>query len=267
LIFSQRRALRAWQDLRRNEVMSTLDEGDVCHGEVTDLTDFGAFVDLGGADGLVHVSELSWKRVDNPRQVLKVGQEIDVYVLNVDRQRKRIALSCKRLQPDPWTLVDEHYEIGQLTEGRVTRVLDFGAFVELDLGIEGLLHVSEMIGTPELQPSQIVEPGQAVLVKIIRIESKRRRVALSAKQVRQNEWERWISQKQAAQEVAIEEADAAASSTPQPETEPIASVAEPPVTAEITPDAAPDVAMDQAATEVQEEPAEPGDVEAEDTQA
>ena len=96
LIFSQRRALRAWQDLRRNEVMSTINEGDVCHGEVTDLTDFGAFVDLGGADGLVHVSELSWKRVDNPRQVLNVGQEIDVYVLNVDRQRKRIALIRKR---------------------------------------------------------------------------------------------------------------------------------------------------------------------------
>jgi len=210
LIFSQRRALRAWQELKREQVINQLTEGEVRHGQVTDITSFGAFVDLGGADGLVHVSELSWKRVDNPREVLSVGQEVDVYVLNIDRERKRIALSLKKLEPDPWTLVDDHYRVGQLVEGRVTRVLDFGAFIELDLGIEGLLHVSEMIGTPELQPAEILQRGDTPLVKIIRIDTRRRRIALSAKQVRQNEWERWMAEQQAARLAAKAEAEAAA---------------------------------------------------------
>ena len=200
LIFSQRRALRAWQERQREMIMSQLTEGETQRGRVTDITSFGAFVDLGGADGLIHVSELSWSRVDNPGQVLKIGDEIDVYILSVDRERKRIALSLKKLQPDPWTLVDDHYQKEQLVEGRVTRVLDFGAFVELDLGIEGLLHSSEMIGTPELHPADIVHPGETLLVKIIRIDSQRKRLALSARQVRQDEWERWVAEQQAARE-------------------------------------------------------------------
>jgi small subunit ribosomal protein S1 len=177
--------------------MSELTEGETRHGRVTSITNFGAFVDLGGADGLIHVSELSWSRVDNPRQVLKVGDELDVYVLDVDQRRKRIALSLKKLQPDPWTIVDDHYQAGQLIEGRVTRVLDFGAFVELDIGVEGLLHASEMIGTPELTPPDIVHPGEKLLVKVIRIDSRRKRLALSARQVRKSEWERWVAEQQA----------------------------------------------------------------------
>ncbi|NIV33387.1 MAG: S1 RNA-binding domain-containing protein, partial [Anaerolineae bacterium] len=133
LILSQRRALRGWQELQRERVMAQLTEGETRRGTVTSITSFGAFVDLGGADGLIHVSEMSWGRVENPRQVLKVGDELDVYVLDVDQERKRIALSLKELQPDPWTQVDDHYRVGQLVEGRVTRVLDFGAFVEVDL--------------------------------------------------------------------------------------------------------------------------------------
>jgi len=210
LIFSQRRALRAWQELQRERVMTQLTEGETRHGKVTDVTSFGAFVDLGGADGLIHVSELSWSRVDNPRQVLKTGDEVNVYVLDVDRKRKRIALSLKKLEPDPWTLVDDHYRVGQLIEGQITRVLDFGAFVKLDLGIEGLLHASEMIGTPELRPSDIVHPGETLLAKIIRIESQRRRLALSARQVRQDEWERWMAEQQAARQAQEEAARKAA---------------------------------------------------------
>jgi len=198
LIFSQRRALRAWQELQRERVMAQLTEGETRHGRVTDITSFGAFVDLGGADGLIHISEISWGRVDNPHQVLKVGQEVDVYVLDLDRQRKRIALSLKKLQPDPWTLVDDHYRQGQLVEGQVTRVLDFGAFIALDLGVEGLLHASEMTGTPEFRPSDIVHPGETLLVKIKSMDSRRRRIALSARQVRQEEWERWVAEQQAA---------------------------------------------------------------------
>jgi small subunit ribosomal protein S1 len=215
LIFSQRRALRAWQELQRGRVMDELREGETRHGKVTSITDFGAFVDLGGADGLIHVSELSWRRVEHPREVLKVGDEVDVFVLNVDRERRRIALSLKKLQPDPWTLVDDHYRAGQLVEGRVTRVVDFGAFVAVDLGIEGLLHAKEMIGTPELSPADIVQAGDTLPVKIIGIDSHRRRLDLSAKQVRQDEWERWMAEQQAAQEAeaaaaepAVEEATA-----------------------------------------------------------
>ncbi|NLE45233.1 MAG: 30S ribosomal protein S1 [Chloroflexi bacterium] len=210
LIFSQRRAMRAWQEKQREQVMQELTEGEVRRGRVSDITGFGAFVDLGGADGLVHVSELSWKRVNNPREVLSIGDEVEVYVLSVDRERKRIALSLKKLQPDPWTQVDDVYHVGQLIEGRVTRVVDFGAFVELDLGIEGLLHASEMIGTPELKPTDIVHPDEVLLVKIIRIESHRRRLALSAKQIRRDEWERWMAQQQIVSEVeAAEESEVA----------------------------------------------------------
>ena len=220
LILSQRRALRAWQELQRERVIAQLTEGETRHGKVTSLTNFGAFVDLGGADGLIHVSELSWGRVDNPRQVLKVGDELDVYVLDVDRQRKRIALSIKKLQPDPWTIVDDHYRVGQLVEGRITRVLDFGAFVELDLGVEGLLHASEMIGTPELKPTDIVHPRETLLVKIIRIDSRRRRLALSARQVRKSEWERWVAEQQTAKEAeaaAAAEAEAEAAAAAEAE--------------------------------------------------
>ncbi len=246
LIFSQRQALREWQELQRMRVMDQLTEGEVRQGRVTDITSFGAFVDLGGADGLIHVSELSWKRVDNPHDVLKVGDEVDVYVLEVDRRRKRIALSLKKLQPDPWTLVDDHYHEGQLVEGKVTRVLDFGAFVELDLGIEGLLHVSEMIGTPELQPSDILHPGETLLVKIIRIESDRRRLALSARQVRKSEWERWVAEQQAAREpeaeAAMPEAEAEAAEPEVTVSEAVGEEAAAPVPETVASEAAEEVA-------------------------
>ncbi len=202
LIFSQRKAQREWQELQRKRVMAALAPGEIRRGRVTSITDFGVFIDLGGADGLIHVSELSWSRVEDPHQLLKVGDEIDVYVLEVDEKQKRIALSLKRLQPDPWTLVSEHYKEGQLVEGRVTRVLDFGAFIELDLGVEGLLHANEMIGTPELSPRDLVHPGDRLPVKIIRIDDRRRRLALSARQVRKGEWERWVAEQQRAQAAA-----------------------------------------------------------------
>lgn len=255
LIFSQRRALRAWQELQRERLMAELTEGETRHGKVTSITNFGAFVDLGGADGLIHVSELSWKRVENPRDVLKIGDEVDVYVLNVDRQRKRIALSLKKLQPDPWTLVDDHYQAGQLTQGCVTRVLDFGAFIEINLGIEGLLHAREMIGTPELTPLDIVHPGEKLLVKIIRIDSRRRRLDLSAKQVRKDEWERWVAEQQTAQEVKEEVAAPEAEAAPGE----VIAVGEPVEEEPLVPEAekAPgEVAEAEVATPITAEPAE-----------
>jgi small subunit ribosomal protein S1 len=258
LIFSQRRAYREWQERRRQQTMAELTEGEVRKGIVTDLTSFGAFVDLGGADGLVHVSELSWRRVNHPREVVRSGQEVEVYVLGVDRQRKRIALSLKRLQPDPWTVVDDEYRVGQLVNGRVTRVLDFGAFVELDTGIEGLLHVSEMIGTPELQPADVVRPKDQIVLKVIRIDSGRKRIGLSAKQVRQNEWERWMVEQlneeaaEAEAEAESAEAESAEAEAPEPsDAEPVDEVLE----AEQPPAAQPEPSAD-APPETDERPQE-----------
>ncbi len=270
LIFSQRRAYREWQERRRQQTMAELTEGEIRHGSVTDLTSFGAFVDLGGADGLIHVSELSWRRVNHPREVLGVGQEVDVYVLSVDRERKRIALSLKKLQPDPWSIVNEHYHVGQLVEGQVTRVLDFGAFIALDLGIEGLLHVSEMIGTPDLQPTDIVKSGDTVLVKVIRIDSDRRRIGLSAKQVRQNEWERWMADQQAAreaEEAAAAEAVAAEAAAAQEAAPPEGPAVEIPSAEETPEEVAAEGAVAEAAAEdveIEVPSAAEGEVEAEE---
>jgi small subunit ribosomal protein S1 len=201
LILSQRQARRAWQKIQRKRVMEELTEGETVTGTVTGITDFGAFVDLGGADGLIHISELSWKQVDDPREVVEVGDEVEVYVLNLDWDRTRIALSLKRLKPNPWSQVAEHYEVGELVEGKVSRVLDFGAFVQLNLGVEGLLHVSEMTGTSQLSPTEILSESQRVLVKIIGIDTHKQRITLSARQVHRDQWERWMSENK----IAVEE--------------------------------------------------------------
>jgi len=220
LILSQRQARRAWQKIQRKRVMEELTEGETVVGTVTGITDFGAFVDLGGADGLIHISELSWKQVDDPREIVEVGDEVEVYVLNLDWDRTRIALSLKRLKPNPWTQVAGHYEVGQLVEGKVSRVLDFGAFVELGLGVEGLLHVSEMTGASQLSPTEILSAGQRVLVKIIGIDTHKQRITLSARQVHRDQWERWMAENK----IAIEEGEEAPEAVEEPEEE--AAVAE-----------------------------------------
>jgi len=217
LILSQRQARRAWQKIQRKRVMEELAEGETVTGTVTGITDFGAFVDLGGADGLIHISELSWKQVDDPREVVEVGDEVEVYVLNLDWDRTRIALSLKRLKPNPWTQVADHYEVGQLVEGKVSRVLDFGAFVQLDLGVEGLLHVSEMTGTSQLSPTEILSEGQRVLVKIIGIDTHKQRITLSARQVHRDQWERWMAENKIAMEEEAVEAVEAEVAVPEAE--------------------------------------------------
>ncbi|MEA3375949.1 MAG: S1 RNA-binding domain-containing protein [Chloroflexota bacterium] len=206
LIFSQRQARRAWQKMQRERVMEELTEGETVTGTVTGITDFGAFVDLGGADGLIHISELSWGQVDDPREVVEVGNEVEVYVLNLDWERTRIALSLKRLKPNPWSQVADQYEVDELVEGKVTRVLDFGAFVELGLGVEGLLHISEMTGTSQLSPTEILKPGQKVLVKIIGIDPHKQRITLSARQVQRDQWEHWMAEHKITGEEAEPEA-------------------------------------------------------------
>src|SRR5262249_21024071 len=154
-------------------------EGDVVTGTVTGLRDFGAFVNLGGADGLIHVSELAWHRVDHPRDVLKIGDEIEVYVLSLDRDTNRIALSRKRLLPDPWSDAMNRYHEGQQVEGTVTNVVDFGAFIALDDGLEGLLHLSEMGDGTLKEPHSYIKKGDRLQLTISRLEPDKRRVGFT----------------------------------------------------------------------------------------
>ena len=168
---------------RRQTLLDKLSPGDICQGNVTNLCSFGAFVDLGGLEGLIHVSELSWGRVEHPKDVLEVGQPVEVYVINVDRSRGRVGLSLKRLQPDPWLFVEERYQVGQIVEGVITHVVDFGAFARVEDGLEGLIHVSELADGGLLSPRNVVNEGDTVKALIINVDSERRRMGLSLRQI------------------------------------------------------------------------------------
>jgi small subunit ribosomal protein S1 len=193
LILSATAAQRQWRKQHRKRLLDELREGEVRRGRVSSLCNFGAFVDLGGADGLVHLSELSWRRVRHPREVVSVGADVEVYVLRLDRERKRIGLSLKRLQPEPWALVEDSYELGQLIEGVVTNVVDFGAFAEIEAGIEGLIHVSELTDGSISHPREVVKKGDLLLLRIIRIDARRKRLGLSLKRVLESEWAEWAA--------------------------------------------------------------------------
>jgi small subunit ribosomal protein S1 len=193
LILSATIAQRQWRKQQRESLLAGLREGEVRKGVVSGLCTFGAFVDLGGADGLIHVSELSWRRVRHPREVLKVGDEVEVYVLRLDPEKKRIGLSLKRLQPEPWALVEDKYELGQLVEGVVTNVVDFGAFAEIEDGVEGLIHVSELADGQISHPRDVVKRGDLLLLRIIRIDTRRKRLGLSLKRVLESEWAEWAA--------------------------------------------------------------------------
>ncbi len=179
LILSERQAIQEKRDVMKERLIEELHEGETRRGRVTSITDFGAFVDIGGADGLVHLSELSWSRVKHPSEVLSVGDEIDVYVLGINAQEKKIALSIKRTQPEPWSRVAAIYEVGQLVMGTVTQLANFGAFARIEDGIEGLIHVSELSEQRIGHPRQVVSEGQDLILRIIRIDPARRRMGLS----------------------------------------------------------------------------------------
>jgi small subunit ribosomal protein S1 len=179
LILSERQALQESRELKKDELLSRLREGDVRTGVVSSVCDFGAFVDIGGADGLVHLSEISWSRVKHPSEVLKVGDTVQVSILSIDHERKRIALSIKRTQSEPWTRAGERYHLGQIVEGTITQITSFGAFARIEDGIEGLIHVSEM-GDERIQnPRDVLTEGQTVRARIIRIDPARKRMGLS----------------------------------------------------------------------------------------
>ncbi len=182
LILSERQAAMDVREGRKGELLSALKEGDIREGVVTSVCDFGAFVDIGGADGLVHLSELSWSRVKHPSEILKPGDKVQVYVLSIDNERKRIALSLKRTQHEPWTTVGERYHIGQMVEGVVTQLAPFGAFVRIEDGVEGLIHVSEMGDGRVQHPREVLQEGDVVQARIIRIDPARKRIGLSMRQ-------------------------------------------------------------------------------------
>lgn len=183
LILSERLAMREWRRQQKDQLLSSLHEGLVMEGVISSIADFGAFVDLGGADGLIHLSELSWNRVTHPNEVVKVGERIKVQILSVDVDRRRIGLSLRRLTPQPWEIIDNTYQIGQIVKGRITKLVNFGAFARLvDTGIEGLIHISELSERRVTHPKEVVAEGDVYDLRIIRIESDKRRLGLSLKQ-------------------------------------------------------------------------------------
>ena len=181
VVLSRRVLLEEGRKNERAEILSKLSKGMRLKGTVSSIVDFGAFVDLGGIDGLVHISELSWNHVNHPSEVVKVGDEVEVEVLDVDLQRERISLGLKQTTEDPWIKLVESYPVGSIVDGKVTKTVPFGAFVELGQSIEGLVHISEMAMRHIDTPAQVVKPGDMVKVKVMEINPDRRRISLSMK--------------------------------------------------------------------------------------
>ena len=181
-IFSERQAVQESRDALKARLIAELTEGEVRMGRVTGISSFGAFVDIGGADGLIHISELSWSMVNSPEEVVSVGQEVDVYVLRVDAENMKIALSLRRLQPEPWETIQDRHNIGDVVDATVTKLTNFGAFARVEDSIEGLIHISELSARMINHPREVVREGEDVRVKILRIEPERRRLGLSLKQ-------------------------------------------------------------------------------------
>lgn len=187
LILSERAAAREARNVLKERLIKELQTGEVRKGHVISLADFGAFVDIGGADGLVHTSEISWKRISHPKDVLKIGQEVQVKVLSVDAQLKRISLSLREMEEDPWDTIIEQFSEGQLVEGSITKLTKFGAFASLmgasDYEVEGLIHISELSDRHIVHPREIVSEEEALTLRIIRVDRERRRIGLSLKRV------------------------------------------------------------------------------------
>jgi len=204
LILSERIASEEKRKMKKENLLTELQEGDILTGTISSLADFGAFIDLGGVEGLIHLSELSWTQVAHPKDVVKVGEEIDVYVLNIDYQRQRIGLSLKRLQPEPWSQALDHYQPGQVVTGTITKLTNFGAFARVENVLEGLIHISELSDKQIGHPKEVIKEGQDVQLRIISIEPDKKRMGLSLKQVTDPE-ETWDESKKDGQDSDDEE--------------------------------------------------------------
>lgn len=183
LILSERAASSETRESIKERILSELKEGDVRTGKVTSLAEFGAFVNINGADGLVHLSEISWDRIQHPAEVLKVGQEIKVKIINIDRDKKRIGLSIRQLQEDPWVDRISKYEVGQLLEGTITRLTKFGAFARIEEDLEGLIHISEISERRIEHPKEVLKEGETITLRVIKIEPENHRIGLSIRRV------------------------------------------------------------------------------------
>jgi small subunit ribosomal protein S1 len=193
IVVSRRAVLEESRAEARTELVSNLGEGQVLKGIVKNITDYGAFIDLGGVDGLLHVTDIAWKRVLHPSEVLKLGDTITVQVIKFNNETQRISLGMKQLEEDPWTSIEEKYPIGSKTTGRITNITDYGAFVELDAGIEGLVHVTEISWTKKnIHPGKIVSTSEQVEVMVLDIEEPKRRISLGLKQCVENPWQEFL---------------------------------------------------------------------------
>jgi small subunit ribosomal protein S1 len=190
VVLSRKAVLEEENAGRKGETLGHIEEDVVVEGQIKNLTDYGAFVDLGGVDGLLHVTDMSWGRLQNPSELFKVGDAVQVKVLKFDRERERVSLGYKQLLPDPWSSVDERFPVGSRVPGRVASVADYGAFVELENGVEGLVHVSEMSWSKRVKhPSKLVNPGDMVEVEVLSVDPKARRISLGMKQIQDNPWQ------------------------------------------------------------------------------
>lgn len=195
IVVSRRAVLEESREEIRSELLDTLKEGQIVKGVVKNITDYGAFIDLGGLDGLLHVTDISWKRVNHPTEVLTVGETVEVQIIRYNEENQRISLGMKQLEKDPWEGISESFAVGSKHKGRVTNIADYGAFVELEDGIEGLVHVSEMSWTKKnLHPSKIVSTSQEVEVVVLEVDEEKRRISLGMKQCQDNPWERFAAE-------------------------------------------------------------------------
>jgi small subunit ribosomal protein S1 len=207
LVMSQMLAEREYQTQQRERLLTTLKVGDVLNGEVRSLRPFGAFVDLGGADGLLHVSEIGWAPINHPREALQVGDRIDVQVIRLDPDNQRIGLSRKRLLANPWDDIESRYRVGQVVPVTITRVVDFGAFAQIEPGVEGLVHISEVADISVAEPLRTIRPGDKVNAKVLRINGKQQRIGLSIRQAQETPEAGEASRADAADGADLDEAD------------------------------------------------------------
>ncbi len=254
VVLSRRAFLEESQSEGRKKFLDSLQKGERRKGTVSSIVNFGAFVDLGGVDGLVHVSELSWKHVDHPNEVVTVGEEVEVEVLDVDLERERVSLSLKATQEDPWKEFERRYSAGEVIEGEVTKLVPFGAFVRVSQGIEGLVHISELSEEHVESPEQVISVGDAVRARVIEVDVPRRRVSLSMKQVGGASVTVPAAEIEAEAPVAPAGAPAEPAVAAEPEPEPAEAPA-----AGAEPTVAPDVAPEPAAPEAAPETPEDGD--------
>ncbi|EKD54583.1 MAG: hypothetical protein ACD_60C00067G0001 [uncultured bacterium] len=197
IVVSRRSAMESENNVEREALLEKLHEGDEVKGSVKNLTDYGAFIDLGGIDGLLHITDMSWKRIKHPNEILAIGDEIKVKILKFDRDNARVSLGLKQLGEDPWTDISSRYPIGKRLQGKVTNITDYGCFVEIEAGIEGLVHVSEMDWTNKnVNPNKVVHLGQEVEVIVLDIDGERRRISLGLKQCTVNPWEEFATHHQ-----------------------------------------------------------------------